>query len=79
MHIQMQPIKVHELAPSTCVLFLSKTFDPSTFLNVSPSLSMSMSKQLLLSQGFHIFVPVSPPLSSISIKGMPLFDTKGCT
>ena len=26
---QMQSIKVHELAPPTCVLLLSKNFDPS--------------------------------------------------
>ena len=37
----MQPIKVHELAPPTCVLLLSKNFDPSSFFNVAPSLSMS--------------------------------------
>jgi len=75
----MQPIKVHELALPTCVLFLSKNFDPSSFLNVAPSLSMSMSKQLLPQSFyiFHIFVPISPPLSSISIKRYDSFLYKG--
>ena len=41
---QMQLIKVHKLAPPTCVHLLSKNFDPSQFLNVASSLSMSMSK-----------------------------------
>jgi hypothetical protein len=27
---------------------------------------------------FHIFVPTSPPLSLISIKGVLLIDTKDC-
>jgi len=30
----MQSIKVHELAPPTCVLLLSKNFDPLTLFNV---------------------------------------------
>ena len=30
------------LLPPTCVLLLSKNFDPSLFFNVAPSLSMSM-------------------------------------
>ena len=49
---QMQPIKVHELAPPTCVFLLSKNFDPLTFFNVAPSLSMSMSN-------FYFFVSIS--------------------
>ena len=49
----MQPIKVHELAPPTCVLLLSKNFDPSQFLNVAPSLSMSISN-------LYFFVSISP-------------------
>ena len=50
---QMQSIKVHELAPPTCVLLLSKNFDPSLFFNVAPSLSMSMSN-------LYFFVSISP-------------------
>ena len=38
----MQLIKVHELAPPTCVLLLFKNFDPSLFFNVALSLSMSV-------------------------------------
>ena len=68
---------VHELAPSTCVLLLSKNFDRSPFFNVAPSLSMST---FYFSSMMHlyIFVPTSPPLSSISIKGVLLIDTKDC-
>ena len=36
----MQSIKVHELAPPTCVLLLSKNFDPCQLLNVAPPLSI---------------------------------------
>ena len=50
---QMQPIKVHELAPPTYVLLLSKNFDPSLFFNVASSLSMSMSN-------LYFFVSISP-------------------
>ena len=93
----MQSIKVHELAPPTYVLLLSKNFDPSLFFNVSPSLSMSMSNlyffYLNLFQSFHILsylsctilisrlsylCTISPPLSSISIKGVLLIDAKVC-
>ena len=78
--IKCNQSKVHELAPPTCVLLLSKNFDPSPFLNVAPSLSMYVQIQLLLNASciFHIFVPISPPLLSISIKGVHLIDTKGC-
>ena len=51
---QMQPIKVHELAPPTYVLLLSKNFDPSLFFNVVPSLSMSLSMSNL-----YFFVSIS--------------------
>ena len=84
----MQSIKVHELAPPTCVLLLSKNFDPSLFSNVAPSLSMSMSNLLsfhILSLPLHnlslklsYLCTISPPLSSISIKGVLLIDTKVC-
>ena len=90
----MQTINVHELAPPTSVLLLSKIFNPSFFSLMllllypypcpnqflifcwcCPSLSMSMSQPIshLLLSNFshnHIFVPTSPRLSSISIKGV---------
>ena len=57
---QMQKNKVHEPASPTCVLLLSKNFDPSLFLNVVPSLSMSMFKPtshiLYLCTNFSPFV-----------------------
>ena len=62
---QMQSIKVHELAPPTCVLLLSKNFDPSHFSNVAPSLSIFMSNLL----SFHI---LSLPLHNLSL---PLIKT----
>ena len=43
----------YKLAPPTCVLLLSKNFDPSLFFNVAPSLSMSMSN-------LYFFVSISP-------------------
>ena len=65
---QMQTIRVHELVPPTCVLLFSKNFDSSQFLNVAPSLSI-VHVQI---SNCHIFVSISPPLSSISIKGVHL-------
>jgi len=65
---QMQSIKVYELAPPTCVLFLSKNFDLSPLFNVAPSLSI-VHVQI---PNCNIFVSISPPLSSISIKGVYL-------
>ena len=84
---QMQSIKVHKLAPPTCVLLLSKNFDPSLLFNVAPSLSMSMSYlfklSYLISPSCTILISklsylciISPPLSSISIKGELLIDAK---
>ena len=64
----MQLIKVHELAPPTCVLLLSKNFDPSLFfmlLLLCPCPCPNPTSH-------DIFVLISPPLSSISIKDMPL-------
>ena len=88
---QMQSIKVHELAPPTCVLLLSKNFDPSLFFNVAPSLSISMSNLYFFELLYLISPPctisisklsylytISPPLSSISIKGVFLIDAKVC-
>ena len=88
---QMQSIKVHELALPTCVLLLSKNFDPSLFFNVALYLSMSMSNLYF----FELLYLISPPytisisklsylctisllLSSISIKGVLLIDAKVC-
>ena len=59
----MQPIKVQELAPPTCVLLLSKNFDPSLFFNVAPSLSMS---------NLYFFVSISPK-AFISLYNLSLF------
>ena len=90
---QMQSIKVHELAPPTCVFLLSKNFDPSLFFNVDPSLSMSMSNLYFFELLYLISRPctisisisklsylctISPPLSSISIKCVLLIDAKVC-
>ena len=65
----MQPIKVHELAPPTCVLLLFKNFDLSLFFSVALSLSISMSN-------LYFFVSVSPktfisylsPLYNLNLK-----------
>ena len=73
---QMQSNTSSWACPPTCVLLLSKNFDPSPFFNVAPSLSMSNYFSPMMY--FHIFVPTSPPLSSISIKGVLLIDTKDC-
>ena len=88
-HIKCNQSKVHELAPPTCVLLLSKNFDPSLFFNVAPSLSMSMSNLCFFELLYLISLPytisisklsylctISPPLSLISIKGVLLIDAK---
>ena len=78
---QMQPIKVHELAPPTRVLLLSKNFDPLIFFNVDPSLSVHV-QLLLLYLNLYLklssLCTISPPLSSIFIKGVLLIDAKAC-
>ena len=78
-HIKCNQSKVHELAPPTCVLLLSKNFDPSLFYNVAPFLSRSMSY-------LYFFVSISlkaficlynlSPFSSIFIKGVLIIDAK---
>ena len=68
MHISNANNQVHELAPPTYVLLLSKNFDPSQFLNVATSLSI-VHVQI---PNCHIFLSNSLHLSSISLKGMPL-------
>ena len=70
----MQPIKVHELALPTCVLLLSKNFDPSQFLNVAPSLSIFMSKSNF-SQ--YLCTNLSPFVIKF-YKRCASLDTKGC-
>ena len=79
MHISNANNKVHELAPPTCLLLLSKNFNHFPFFNVVPSLSIFHVQLLLLPMMYlHIFVPTSPPLSSISIKGVLLIEAKTC-
>ena len=79
---QMQSIKVHELAPPTCVLLLSKNFDPFTSFNVAPPLCLCpCPTSTSLSQSFpklSYLCTISPSLSSISIKGVLLIDAKVC-
>ena len=79
---QMQTIKVHELAPPTCVLLLFKNFDPFTSFNVGPLLCLcpcptSISFLQCLPKLSYLCT-ISPPLSSISIKGVLLIDAKIC-
>ena len=90
----MQPIKVHELAAPTCVLcprililFTSFNVAPSLCLCPCPT-SISLSFQSfpkLISPPCSISISklsyhctISPPLSSISIKGVLLIDAKVC-
>ena len=69
-------VQVHELAPPTSVLFLSKNIDPPQYFSAPQycsSWSMSMialSSHLPLCHPriIHIFVHSSPPLSSMTIK-----------
>ena len=84
----MQSIKVPELAPPTCMLLLSKNFNPFTSFNVAPSLSMSMSNLYffvsIFPKAFTIspkaklsyLYTISPPLSLIFIKCVLLIDAK---
>ena len=70
----MQSIKVHELAPPTCVHHLVQDFDPFNLvpLSMSMSLSLLVHIQYIFITYIHIFALISPPLSSISIKDIPL-------
>ena len=71
---QMQSIKVHELAPPTCVLLLSKNFDPSLFFNVAPFLSMSMSNlYFFVSISSKVFHILSLPLIHSQSQGFHIF------
>ena len=81
-HIKCNQSKVHELAPPTCVLLLSKNFDTFTSFNVAPPLCLCpCPTSTSLSQSFpklSYLYTISPPLSSISIKGVRLIDAKAC-
>ena len=73
MHISNATDQVHELAPPTCVLLLSKNFDPSLFSNVAPSLSMSMSnlyffELLIFSKAFIYYLSPLFPKNSDYMK-----------
>ena len=86
---QMQSIKVHELAPPTCVLLLSKKLWSISFLQCC-SLFVHIHVQPLLLWPFISYLTpciisiskllylctISPPLSSISIKGELLIVAK---
>ena len=78
----MQPIKVHKLAPPTCVLLLFKNFDPFTSFNVAPPLCLCpCPNSTFLSQSFpklSYLCTISPPLALISIKGVLLIYAKAC-
>ena len=88
----MQSIKVHELAPPTCVLYLFKTFDPSFLQCCSLFVHVHvLSLPFVQTQDFISFLclynlspylsyvcTTSPPLSSIFIKGMLLIDANVC-
>ena len=99
---QMQPIKVHELAPYLCASLVQEFWAPhilqccslipshsSMLLPLCPclcptstSLSQSLPKLSYLSYNLSprlsYLCTISPPLSSISIKGELLIDAKGC-
>jgi hypothetical protein len=74
-HIKCNQTKVHELAPPTYVLLLSKNFDPSHFLNVAPFCPLSMSKPQSFPKLSYLCI-ISSPLSLIFIKGVLLIDAK---
>jgi hypothetical protein len=73
MHISNAINQIHELAPPTFVLLFIQVFHsfhaffhPLDYVHtVSPPLSSHI-------QDNFISFPISPPLSSITIKGMPL-------
>ena len=71
MHKQMHQTSIHELAPPTCVLLLSKNFDPLEFFNLAwnPSLSIMFlpySAELAPHKVMnHVFVQI-PPYGAIS-------------
>ena len=69
-HIKCNQSKVHELAPPTCVLLLSKNFDPSLFSNVAPSLSMSMSNLYFFELSIFpkAFIFYLSPLFNLNLK-----------
>ena len=77
----MQPIKVHELALPTCVLLLSKNLIHLLSSMLLPLCSCPCPTSTSLSQSLpklSYLCTISPPLSSISIKGVLLIDAKVC-
>ena len=83
--------KFMSLLPLLVCFSCPRNFDPSLFFNVAPSLSISMSNlYFFISISPKAFIStisilklsylytISPPLSSISIKGVRLIDTKIC-
>ena len=71
MHISNANNQVHELAPPTCVLLLSKNIDPPQYCSSWSMSMLALSSHLPLCHPriIHIFVHSSPPLSSMTIKG----------
>ena len=69
----MQPIKVHELASPTCVLLLSKNFDPSLFFNIAPSLSFNVAPSLSMSMSNLYFFYSMSPKAFISLYNLSPF------
>jgi hypothetical protein len=79
MHISNVNNQVHELALPTCVLLLSKNFLSFSILQCcSLFVHINVQIQLLPNASciFHVFVPISPPLSPIFIKDVLLIDAK---
>ena len=90
-HIKCNQSKFMSLLPLLVCFSCPRNFDPSLFFNVAPSLSISMSNLYFFELLYLISPPciisiskllylctISPPLSSISIKGVLLIDAKVC-
>ena len=87
-HIKCNQSKFMSLLPLLVCFSCPRNFDPSLFSNVAPSLSIFMSNllsfhilslplhNLSLLQRLSYLCTISPPLSSISIKGELLIDAK---
>ena len=63
-------------SPYLCAFLVQEFW--SFFILQCCSLFVHVQLLLLPMMHLHIFVPTSPPLSSISIKGVLLIDTKDC-
>ena len=90
-HIKCNQSKFMSLLPLLVCFSCPRIFYPSLFFNVAPSLSMSTSNLYFFELLYLISPPciisisklsylctISPPLSSISIKGVLLIDAKIC-